>query len=100
MSRMFAAMQRSDQAVKPSSSRRHSGRPHIPSVLVQDHRNDLPGPVALEVEFRVDDLVKKLVLVARKNRVGGLPGELCFEMIALGHDIEHAEIELVFADVI
>ena len=79
---------------------RHAGRPHIASVLVQDHRNDFSAPVALEVESRVDNLVKELVLSAREDREGGLPRELCFEMVALERDIECAEIEPVFADVV
>jgi hypothetical protein len=68
--------------------------------LVQNHRNDLSARIAFEVELRVDDLVKELVLGAREDWEGGLPRELCFEMIALECDIEYAESEPVFADVI
>src|ERR1700750_2347912 len=67
---------------------------------MQDHRNDLSAPVALKVELRVYDLVKEPVLAACEDRVGGLTCKLCFKMIAPEHDIEHAEIELVFADVV
>src|SRR5712671_6390733 len=84
-----------------SSLSRHAGRPHIASVLVQNHCNDLSAGVALEVELRLDNLVKELVRGAREDWEGGLPRELCFEMIALERDIEHGtEIEPVFADVI
>src|SRR5260370_11481391 len=84
-----------------SSLSRHAGRPHIETVLVQNHHNDLSTRIALEVESRIDNLVKKLVLGAREDREGGLPRELCFEMIALERNIEHGtEIEPVFADVI
>jgi hypothetical protein len=35
---------------------RHAVRPHIASVLVQDHGNDLSADVAFEVELRIDHL--------------------------------------------
>jgi hypothetical protein len=41
--------------------------------LVQNHRNDLSARVVFEVELRVDDLQKELVIGARKDREGGLP---------------------------
>ncbi len=69
-------------------------------VLVQNHRNDFSACVAFEVELRVDNLVKKLVLGAGEDREGRLSRELRFEMITLERDIEYAEIEPVFADVI
>src|SRR5712664_2910688 len=80
---------------------RDAGRPHIMSVLVQNHGNDLSDRVACEVELRVDNLVKELVLGTGEDWEGGLPRELWLEMIALERDIEHGtEIEPVFADVI
>ena len=79
----------------------HAGRPHIASVLVQNHPDDLPALVAFEVELRVDNLVKELVLDAREDWDGRLPCELRFEMIAMDRDIEYGtEIEAVFTNVI
>jgi hypothetical protein len=66
---------------------RHAARPHIASVLVQDHCNDLSAHVAFEVELRVDHLVKEIILGAGEDREGLLPRELRFEMIALERDI-------------
>src|SRR5262249_14573482 len=83
-----------------SSLRGHAGRPHIAAVLVQNHRNDPADRVAFEIELRVDDLVKELVLGAREDWEGRLPRQLCFQMIAREGDIEYAEIEPVLADVI
>jgi len=78
----------------------HAGRPDIASVLVQNHCNDLSFRVALEVELRVDNLVKELVLGVREDSEGGLPCSLCLEMIALEHDLQHAELGSVFAHVV
>lgn len=83
-----------------SSLSRHAGRPDIASVLVQNHRNDLSSRVAFEVELRVDNLEKELVLGAREDGEGRLPGDLCFEMVALEREIDYGSgIELVLADV-
>jgi hypothetical protein len=68
---------------------RQAGCPRIASVLVQDHGNDLSARVALEVELRVDNIEKEPVLAARENREGGLPGDLCFEMITLKPEIDY-----------
>jgi hypothetical protein len=78
----------------------HAGRPDIASVLVQNHCNDLSFRVALEVELRVDNLVKELVLGVREDSEGGLPCSLRLEMIALEHDLQHAELGSVFAHVV
>jgi hypothetical protein len=67
---------------------------------MQNHRDDLFASIAHKVELRVDNPIKELILAAREDRKGGLPTELCFEMIALEHHIEDTEIKLVFADVI
>jgi hypothetical protein len=52
---------------------------------VQNHGHDLSARIAFKAELRVDNPVKELVLAAGENREGGLPGELCFEMIAPEH---------------
>jgi hypothetical protein len=71
-----------------SSLSRHARRPHVAPVLVKNHRNDLSARVTFEVKLRIDNPVKELALGAREDREGGLPRELCFEMIVLEHDIE------------
>jgi len=87
--------------IKPISSVcRYARRPHITSVLMQNHRNDLSARVAFEVQLRVDNLVEELVLGVGEDRDGGLPHELCFEMTALECDIEYAKTEPEFADVL
>jgi hypothetical protein len=74
---------------------RHPGYSDIASVLVQNHRNDLSGRIALEVDLRINNLEKELVLGARKEGEGSLPGDLGFEMIALEPEIDDgAGIEL------
>jgi hypothetical protein len=78
----------------------HARRPHIASVLVQNHPDDLPALIAFEVELHIDNLIKELVLGAREDLDGGLPCELRFEMIAMDRDIEYGtEIEAVFSNV-
>ena len=67
---------------------------------MQNHRNDLPTRIAFKVELRVDNLVKEPVFGACENWEGGLPCEPRFEMISIERNIEYAEIESVFADVI
>ena len=49
------------------------GCPHIVSGLVQNHRDDLFVSIAFEIELRVDDFVKELVLGAGEDREGVLP---------------------------
>jgi hypothetical protein len=87
--------------IKPISSVcYYARRPHITSVLMQNHRNDLSARAAFEVQLRVDNLVEELVLGVGEDRDGGLPRELCFEITALERDIEYAKTEPVFADVL
>jgi len=77
-----------------SSLGRHAGRSHIAFVLVQNHRNDLSARIALEVQLRVDNLVKEFVPGARKDGEDWVGRNLCFEMIALERQVEHGtEIE-------
>jgi hypothetical protein len=54
-----------------SSLSRRAGRPHIASILVKNHFNDLPSRIAFEVELRIDDFVKELILGVqrRENRL-------------------------------
>jgi alkanesulfonate monooxygenase SsuD/methylene tetrahydromethanopterin reductase-like flavin-dependent oxidoreductase (luciferase family) len=61
------------------------------AVLVQHHRYDLSCRVAFEVELRIDNLVEELVPGVREDREGGLPCDLRLEVIALEHDLQHAE---------
>jgi hypothetical protein len=68
--------------------RRHARRPDIASVLMQNYRGDLSARVAFEVELRVNNLEKELILGARKDREGWLPSDLGFEMIALEREID------------
>jgi hypothetical protein len=68
---------------------------------MQNYRDNLSARVALEVELRVNNLEKELVLSARVHLEGGLSGDLCFEMIALKCEIDYGTgIELIFANVI
>jgi hypothetical protein len=81
-----------------SSLIRDAGRPDIASVFVQNHRDDLSVPIAFEVELRVTNFEKELVLGAREDGEGGLPGNLTLEMIALEREIDNGTgIKLVFA---
>jgi hypothetical protein len=50
-----------------SSLSRHPGYSDIASGLVQNHRNDLSGRIALEFDLRINNLEKELVLGARKD---------------------------------
>src|SRR5262249_2866600 len=75
-------------------------RPYLAAVLVQDHGHDLSSRIALEVEPGVDDLVEELVSRTGVDREGRLPGDLCFEVIVLEGDLQHAESGPVLADVV
>jgi len=84
-----------------AASRRHAQCPHVASVPVPSHRDDLWLASRSRSSCASATFVEEPVPGPWKDREGRLPRELRFEMIALEHHIEHrSEIELVFSDAV
>jgi hypothetical protein len=56
-----------------SSLSRDAARPHIASILLQNHGNDVSAWIVREVELRIDHLEKELVFGSCEDWQAGLP---------------------------